>query len=189
MQNLSRYRQLTGALGESTELPGPSRNRQNRCQYANDLKWPARPLQASPHNSPRAADPTPYATHTKWRDRPQRPTLPSPRLLTGPANIATRVPRELLAKIGKHWGGYMIAVRSFHGVRSRFRRPIETKLQEWLPRRDTRPKPPVRRQAPHFTLSPGCPAGQLSVPGASGSLFTLSEMILLSCITCWLKAA
>jgi len=25
--------------------------------------------------------------------------------------------------------------------------------------------------------------------GASGNLFTLSEMILLSCMTCWLKAA
>ena len=30
--------------------------------------------------------------------------------------IATRVPRELLTNMGKHWGGYVIAVRSFHGA-------------------------------------------------------------------------
>ena len=51
---------------------------------------------------------------------PQRPTLPSPRLLTGPAIIATRVPRELLAKIGKHWGSSMLSVRSFRGARALF---------------------------------------------------------------------
>ncbi len=33
-----------------------------------------------------------------------------------------RVPRELLTKIGKHWGSYMIAIRSFHGGRCPFRR-------------------------------------------------------------------
>jgi hypothetical protein len=49
---LVRYRQPTGALGGTTELLGLSRNRQNRCQYANDLKWPARPPQASPHCIP-----------------------------------------------------------------------------------------------------------------------------------------
>ena len=65
--DLGRYWQPTGALGRTTEPQGLSRNRQNRCQYANDLKWPVRPLQASPHNTPRAADPTPYATHTQWR--------------------------------------------------------------------------------------------------------------------------
>jgi len=30
--------------------------------------------------------------------------------------IATRAPRELLTNMGKHWGGYVIAVRSFHGA-------------------------------------------------------------------------
>ena len=63
--DLSRHRHLTGALGGTTELPGLSRDRQNRCQYANDLKWPARPPQTSPHNTPRAAEPTPYAKHTQ----------------------------------------------------------------------------------------------------------------------------
>jgi hypothetical protein len=60
-----RYWQPAGALGGTTEFLGPSRDRQNRCQYADDLKWPARPPQASPHNVPQAADPTPNATHTE----------------------------------------------------------------------------------------------------------------------------
>ena len=114
--DLSRHRHLTGALGGTTELPGLSRDRQNRCQYANDLKWPARPPQASPHNTPSGG----AHAHTQSGAVAARPTLPSPRLLTGPAIIAARVPRELLTKIGKHWGGYMIAIRSFHGVRNPF---------------------------------------------------------------------
>ena len=118
--DLSRYRHLTGALGGTTELPGLSRDRQNRCQYANDLKWPARPPQASPHNTPQRRSPRLTQNTHKVAQSPQRPTLPSPRLLIGPAIIATRVPRELLTKIGKHWGGYMIAIRSFHGVRNPF---------------------------------------------------------------------
>jgi hypothetical protein len=83
-----------GAVG-TTELPGLSRDRQNRCQYANDLKWPARPPQASPHNTPSGG----AHAHTQSGAVAARPTLPSPRLLTGPAIIATRVPRELLTKI------------------------------------------------------------------------------------------
>jgi hypothetical protein len=62
-----RYRQPTGALGGTTELLGLSRDRQNRCQYANDLKWPARPPQASPHNLPpkRRTPRLTQRTHTK----------------------------------------------------------------------------------------------------------------------------
>jgi hypothetical protein len=119
--DLSRYWQPTGALGGTTTPQGLSRDRQNRCQYANDLKWPERPPQASPHNTPRAAGPHALRnTHSGAAD-PQRPTPPSPRLLTGPAIIATRVPRELWAKIGKHWGVYMMAVRLFHGGRNLIR--------------------------------------------------------------------
>src|ERR1700745_2657193 len=88
--DLSRCWQLTGALGRTTELLGLSRDRQNRCQYADTLKSPGRPPpplgsapnllglsrdrqtpcqyadnlksrvrppQASPHNTPRAANP------------------------------------------------------------------------------------------------------------------------------------
>ena len=120
--DLSRYWQPTGALGGTTTLQGLSRDRQNRCQYANDLKWPERPPQASPHNTPERRDRTPYATHTHiGAADPQRPTPPSPRLLTGPAIIATRVPRELWAKIGKHWDVYMMAVGLFHGGRNLIR--------------------------------------------------------------------
>jgi hypothetical protein len=109
---LDRYRQPTGALGETTKLLGLSYDRQNRRQYANDLKWPARPPQASSHNVPPSGGPHALRnTHTKRAQQtPQRPTPRSPRLLIGPAIIATRVLRGLLAKIGKHWGGYMIAV-------------------------------------------------------------------------------
>src|SRR6516164_9588062 len=67
--DLSRHRHLTGALGGTTELPGLSRDRQNRCQYANDLKWPARPPQASPHNTPSGGAHALRKTHTKWRSR------------------------------------------------------------------------------------------------------------------------
>jgi hypothetical protein len=112
--DFSRYRQPTGALGRRTEQQRLSCDRQNRCQYAKDLKWPVRPPQASPHNTPRAADPRLTHTQSGAAD-PQRPTPPLPRLITGPAIIATRVPRRLWARIGKHWGVYMIGIRSFHG--------------------------------------------------------------------------
>jgi hypothetical protein len=48
------------------------------------------------------------------------------------------------------------------------------------------PAPVARQPVPS---RPRSGAVQPSAVGASGSLFTLSEMILLSCITCWLKAA
>jgi hypothetical protein len=68
---LDRYRQPTGALGGTTELLGLSRDGQNRCQYANDLKWSARPPQASPHCIPPNGGPYAYATHThRGRSRP-----------------------------------------------------------------------------------------------------------------------
>ena len=120
--DLSLYwQQLTGALGRTTELHGLSRNRQNSCEYANNLKWPGRPSQASPHNTPRAAEPTPYAKHTQSG----AVAATSHTAIAALANrtryyCATQVPRELLTKIGKHWGGYMIAIRSFHGVRNPF---------------------------------------------------------------------
>jgi hypothetical protein len=51
-----------------------------------------------PAQHPRAADPTPYATHTQWRGGPQRLTLPSPRLLTGPAIICHTGPARTFDK-------------------------------------------------------------------------------------------
>ncbi len=62
----------TGALDGTAELLGLSRDRQNRCQYANDLKWLARPPQASPHYIPPSGGPHAYATHThRGRSRPR----------------------------------------------------------------------------------------------------------------------
>jgi hypothetical protein len=77
-------------------MAGTSCDRQNRCQYAGDLKWPVWPPQAS-HNTPRAADSTPYATHTQqWRGRSATSHTAIAALdKADPLLIATRVLREL----------------------------------------------------------------------------------------------
>jgi hypothetical protein len=62
----------TGALGRSTRFPGLSCARRSYRQYANDLKWPIRPPQASPHHTPQAADATPSRTHTHKRAQQTR---------------------------------------------------------------------------------------------------------------------
>ena len=117
--DLSRYRHLTGALGETTELSGISRDRQNPCQYANDLKWPVRPPQASPHNTPRAPAPTPDAKHTKC--------AVAATSHTAIAALANRTryyrhtsPARTFDKGRQTLGQLMIAIRSFHGVRNLF---------------------------------------------------------------------
>ena len=55
--------------------------------------------------------------------------------------------------------------------------------------RGKRPVPSITGKRRPYCSFVGAAASQPSAPGVSGSLFTLSEMILLSCITCWLKAA
>jgi hypothetical protein len=68
--DLSGYRHPTGALDRRTARQGLSCDRQDRCQYANDLKWPVRPSQASLHNTPERRAPRLLPTHTTWRIRP-----------------------------------------------------------------------------------------------------------------------
>src|SRR5262249_25135665 len=62
--DLSRYWRPTGALGRTAELQGLSCDRQNRCQYGPEVAGTA--AASVPSRHPRAADPTPFATHTKW---------------------------------------------------------------------------------------------------------------------------
>jgi hypothetical protein len=97
-------RSCRSALGR-TKLQGIRCNRQNRRQYANDLKWPARPPQASPHSSPRAAEPRFTQTHTHLRGRTATSDTNNAALAkVGTLLFATRAPRGLMAKLRQALG-------------------------------------------------------------------------------------
>lgn len=79
---------LTGARGD-IEFSGNCCSRRTTGQYAANLKWPDRPLPASPHEKPRAAD-LRVTQHTQSRSSSATSDPPSPRLKPNAFDCDTR---------------------------------------------------------------------------------------------------